>query len=241
MAPTPDPRSTAPNSQPDSRDLSTWSGVEAPRRETLTGTWVDLVPLDPVVHAHDLWEASTGVGVQNADERFRWLPETAPVDRALFDAWLAANAGLDDPLFVAVVDRATGRAEGRQCLMRIDAANGVAEIGNILWGPGLSRKRGATEAFFLAADWVFSHGYRRFEWKCDNDNAPSKAAAARFGFAFEGTFRQHRVVKGINRDTAWFSIIDSEWPRLRAEYVRWLDASNFDAKGQQLSRLDTRG
>lgn len=140
-------------------------------------------------------------------------------------------------MFFAVVDRSTGRAEGRQALMRIDASNGVVEIGNILWGPALARTRGATEALFLFADLAFATGYRRFEWKCDNDNAPSKKAATRFGFTFEGLFRQHLVVKGLNRDTAWFSIIDSEWPGLRGAYVQWLDEDNFDESGTQRSSL----
>ena len=106
-----------------------------------------------------------------------------------------------------------------------------------MWGPAITRTRIATEALFLFADYAFGLGYRRFEWKCDNANLPSKRAAERFGFSFEGIFRQHMVVKGLNRDTAWFSIIDSDWPRLRAGYERWLKADNFDSSGQQLDKL----
>jgi RimJ/RimL family protein N-acetyltransferase len=141
-------------------------------------------------------------------------------------------------LFFAVIDKATGRAEGRQGLMRIDTANGVIEIGNILWGPDIARKRVATEALYLCADYVFDTlGYRRFEWKCNNLNEPSKRAAQRFGFAFEGIFRQHMVQKGRNRDTAWFAMTDGDWPKLKAGYEAWLAPENFDAEGQQKSKL----
>src|SRR5690606_1450853 len=139
-----------------------------------------------------------------------------------------------DPLHFAVIDRASGRAVGRQTLMRIEPAHGVAEIGNIYWGPRMARTPMATEAQFLFMRHVFDElGYRRYEWKCDNDNTPSKRAAERFGFTFEGTFRQHRVVKGKNRDTAWFSILDKEWPALKKAYEGWLDPGNFDDEGIQ--------
>lgn len=152
--------------------------------------------------------------------------------------WVDKAAAGDDPLFFAVIDPATGRAEGRQALMRIEPAHGVIEIGNILWGPAIARTRIATEALFLIASHVFDDlGYRRLEWKCDNNNEPSKRAATRFGFAFEGLFRQHMVVKGLSRDTAWFAIIDKNWPRLRAGYEAWLSPDNFDPAGQQLSKL----
>lgn len=215
-------------------NLTDWTGVDPPRRETIHGCYVDLEPLDRHRHSDSLFAATSAAG---ADERFRYLPQTPQTERTAFDEWMATASGTSDPLFFAVVDRGTGRAEGRQALMRIDEHNGVIEIGNILWGPALARTRGATEAFFLCADLAFASGYRRFEWKCDDANAPSKRAAGRFGFTFEGVFRQHLVVKGLNRDTAWFSIIDSEWPSLRAAYVRWLDEDNFDADGAQRTGL----
>ena len=152
--------------------------------------------------------------------------------------WRSA-VGTDDPLFFAVIDKATGRAEGRQALMRIDPVHGVIEIGHILWGPAIARTRVATEALYLSAEYAFETlGYRRFEWKCNDLNLPSRRAALRFGFTFEGIFRQHMVVKGQNRDTAWFSIIDAEWPTLRASYQRWLAPDNFDAHGRQLRKLE---
>ncbi len=168
-----------------------------------------------------------------AEERFRWLFEV-PRPRSEFDEWLLRSSASDDPLFLAVVDAATGRAEGRQALMRITPEHGVVEIGHVLWGPRMARTRIATEALFLAARHVFDDlGYRRFEWKCNSRNEPSRRAALRFGFQFEGIFRQHMVQKGENRDTAWFAIIDADWPRLRAGYERWLAPDNFDASGQQ--------
>ncbi|MCT1446428.1 GNAT family N-acetyltransferase [Brevibacterium casei] len=219
--------------------LSDWTGAAPPRRETIHGTIVDLEPLDPARHGDDLFEASIAEG---AEERFAYLPEVPPTDRGEFTDWLTTVAASPDPLFFAVVDRATGRAVGRQALMRVDPGNGVIEIGNILWGPDLARTRGATEAFFLFADAVFASGYRRFEWKCNDANVPSKRAAERFGFAPEGVFRQHMVVKGRNRDTAWFSILDSEWPQLRKGFAAWLDPANFDEAGvQRRSLRELRG
>ncbi|MFM2390771.1 MAG: hypothetical protein RLZZ437_2326 [Pseudomonadota bacterium] len=196
-----------------------------------------LVRLEPLVqdHADDLYAAAQ---VAEAEERFRWLPETPPEDLMAMAAWVEQKAVLADPMFFAVVDQATGRAVGRQALMRNDVANGVIEIGNIYWGPGMARKAGATEALYLLMRHAFEHlGYRRFEWKCNNDNLPSKRAAERFGFAFEGVFRQHMIVKGLNRDTAWFAMIDKDWPRLQAGYAAWLDRQNFDAAGRQRRRL----
>jgi RimJ/RimL family protein N-acetyltransferase len=137
-----------------------------------------------------------------------------------------------------VIDRASGRAEGRQSLMRITPEHGVIEVGGIYWGPAIARTRVTTEALFLHARYVFDElGYRRFEWKCNDLNEPSKAAARRFSFTFEGVFRQHMIVKGHNRDTAWFSMLDSEWPGIKAEFARWLDPGNFDLDGAQRTKL----
>ncbi len=147
-------------------------------------------------------------------------------------------ASTEDPRFYAVIDRASGRAEGRQALMRITPEHGVIEIGSILWGPAIARTRVATEALYLFGAYAFETlGYRRFEWKCDAANAPSRRAALRFGFTFEGIFRQHMVVKGRNRDTAWFAITDAEWPKIAAGMQAWLTPANFDAAGQQRQSL----
>jgi RimJ/RimL family protein N-acetyltransferase len=215
-------------------DLSNWKGVPKPERNALDGLYVRLEPLDPEKHATELYEAASAPG---ADERFRYLYEMPPSDLDDLKHWTEKASATTDPLMFAVIDKKTGRAEGRQSFMRIDTGNGVIEIGNIMWGPAIARTRVATEALFLFADYAFGLGYRRFEWKCNDLNLPSKRAAERFGFRFEGVFRQHLVVKGLNRDTAWFSILDSEWPQLRPAYERWLSADNFDAAGNQLSKL----
>ena len=202
-----------------------------PAPVVLEGRYARLEPLS-LSHAEGLLRASAEA------QRFDYLPDLPPKDIAEVRTWIERSLKNDTLLFSTVIDRATGKATGRQALMRIEPAHGVIEIGNILWGPEISRTRVSTEAFFLHARHAFDDlGYRRFEWKCNDRNEPSKAAAARFGFAFEGVFRQHMVVKGVNRDTAWFSIIDGEWPAIRAAFERWLDPSNFDSAGRQKAKL----
>jgi RimJ/RimL family protein N-acetyltransferase len=218
------------------RDLREWTPRARPIRKVLDGRYCRLESIDASRHGEQLFEASS---VSDAAERFRWLFEYAPRNRQEFQPWLDMVQGSEDPLFFAVLDKSTGKAAGRQALMRIDITHGVIEIGGIYWGPLLSRRPAATEALYLFADYVFGElGYRRFEWKCHDMNEPSKRAAARFGFKFEGVFRQHVVFKGGNRDTAWFSIIDGEWPALRRAYQAWLDPGNFDAEGRQKRRLE---
>lgn len=203
-----------------------------PSRVVLEGRYARLEPLS-IAHLDGLLAASANAA------SFDYLFDVPPKDRADLAAWIESRVKSDDPLFHAVVDKATGLAGGRQTLMRITPEHGVIEIGNILWGPAIARTRVATEAFYLAAKYVFEDlGYRRFEWKCNDLNEPSKRAARRFGFSFEGAFRQHMWTKGANRDTAWFSMLDREWPAIRAAYERWLAPSNFDAAGRQRSALD---
>jgi RimJ/RimL family protein N-acetyltransferase len=219
-------------------DLSRWTPRPVPERHVVEGRYCRLEPLDAARHGDELFAASMAPG---AEERHRYLFE-APMERAPFQTWLEGRAASNDPLFFAVIDKATGRVEGRQTFMRIDPVHGVIEIGSILWGPAISRSRVATEALFLFARHAFDDlGYRRFEWKCHNENAPSKRAALRFGFTYEGLFRQHMVAKGRNRDTAWYSMIDSEWPELKAGYEKWLMPDNFEASGQQKKTLAACG
>ena len=216
-------------------DLSHWQGVPHPEHIVLEGRYARLEAVDAARHGADLLASAQKPG---ADDRFRYLFEEPPADMAALTPWLQRASTSTDPLFFAVIDRHTGRAEGRQSLMRIDATHGVIEIGHILWGPAIARTRVATEALYLFATYAFDTlGYRRFEWKCHNLNEPSKRAALRFGFTFEGVFRQHMIAKGRNRDTAWFAIIDADWPRLKAGYEAWLGLENFDADGQQKSKL----
>ena len=215
--------------------MSGWQPRPPPARNVIDGQYVSIEPLSVEDHTDELFEAAQ---ISDADVRFTWLPEYAPTNVEQLRTWVKTSAESKDPIFFAVIDKDSGKVAGRQSLMRIDTDNGVIEIGNIYWGPLISRKRGATEALFLCAKYVFDElGYRRFEWKCNNENLPSKAAAERFGFQFEGVFRQHLIVKGLNRDTAWFSIIDKDWPALRSAYEVWLHPSNFDARGNQKKRL----
>jgi RimJ/RimL family protein N-acetyltransferase len=215
-------------------DFRNWQPRPRPARVVLEGRFCRLEPLDPAAHADALFAGSMAPG---AEERFRYLSDT-PQDRATFQTWLTQAASSPDPMFFAVIDRSTGRCEGRQSLMRITPEHGVIEVGHILWGPAIARTRVATEALFLHARYVFETlGYRRFEWKCNARNEPSKGAAERFGFSYEGTFRQHMVQKGVSRDTAWFAMLDSEWAGLRKAYERWLAPQNFDAQGRQKARL----
>ncbi len=213
-------------------DLTAWAGPPEPAPVTLEGRYARLEPLAPA-HADDLFDA-----VADHPELYRYLHEHPPRTQADMAEWVARTVVRRDLLMWAVLDRATGRAGGRQALMRIDAANGVVEVGSILWGPAVAGTRIATEALALQAAHVFDDlGYRRLEWKCDSANAASRAAAARFGFGFEGLFAQHQVVKGRNRDTAWFALLDHQWPAARARLDAWLDPDNFDDEGRQRTRL----
>ena len=207
-----------------------------PERVTLSGQYCRLEPLDPTRHRDALYAASTP---PDAAHRFRYLFEDPPESPQELDQWLVRAAASEDPLVFAVIDLRTGRAEGRQTLMRIAPEHRAIEIGSIYWGPAIARTRVATEANWLFARYVFPLGYRRYEWKCDALNAPSRRSALRFGFSFEGLFRRAVIVKGRSRDTAWYSIIEEEWPALDAAYQQWLRADNFDAQGQQRSSLGT--
>lgn len=209
----------------------------APQPVVLEGRYVRLEPFD-LRHAPDLFAVSA---LEGAAERYRWLFSDAPSTLAEMEARIiAANAGPDR--FVAIIDRRSDKALGMQAWMRIRPEHGSIEIGGIYWGLPMARSRLATEAFYLFARHAFDDlGYRRFEWKCNDRNAPSKAAATRFGFTYEGLFRQDMILKGESRDTAWFSIVDGEWPALRAEYERWLAEDNFDAEGRQKTPLRVRG
>ncbi len=216
---------------PSSGDPSAWRLPPAPGAVSILGRYVRLAPL-AASHAHALHAA------YGADDRLWDFMGVGPFpDAEAYSDWVRSVAGLADPRFFALIDRSAEGPGGVASLMRIDPANGVIEIGNICLSPALQRTRAASEALFLLADWAFNAGYRRLEWKCNAANAPSRRAAARFGFVFEGVFRQHMIVKGRNRDTAWFSILDREWPALRDAHRRWLDPGNFDDRGRQRQAL----
>jgi RimJ/RimL family protein N-acetyltransferase len=207
------------------------SPAKRPARTTLQGRLGRLTPLDPSAHGDALFEA---IGGDAGNKLWVYLFEGPFPDRAAFDQHLRRIAASEDPLFFAIVDQTSGRAVGYASYMRIDPAHRVIEVGSILFTPLLQRTALATEAMYLMARYVFDVlGYRRYEWKCNALNAPSRKAALRLGFTFEGIFRQHMIVKGRNRDTAWFSMLDSEWPTRKANFEHWLDSSNFVPDGQQ--------
>jgi RimJ/RimL family protein N-acetyltransferase len=212
-----------------------WSPARVPDRTAIDGELVRLEVLDPERHATSLFTSSH---VPGAEGLWQHLPYGPFADQAEFDAWLAQRAASNDPLFYAVVDWESMRALGMASFMRMKPDNGVIEIGHIWFAPELQRTRKATEAIFLMARAAFDElGYRRLEWKCDSLNVPSRRAADRFGFTFEGIFRQHMIVKGRNRDTAWFSITDGEWPNRKAAFESWLALDNFDEQGRQRRTL----
>ncbi len=189
------------------------------------------------VHGKELYE---GIQGEAGERLWQYLFEGPFADRAAFDIHLKRIAASEDPLFFAILDNASGRAVGYASYMRIEPVHRVIEVGSILYTPRLQQTTLATEAMYLMARHVFEDlGYRRYEWKCNALNAPSRRAALRFGFTFEGIFRQHMIVKGRNRDTAWFSMLDSEWPARKANFERWLDPSNFSADGRQKVALST--
>ncbi len=207
-----------------------------PERITLEGRFVRLEPLDATKHTDDIYAASHG---DNKHVIWQYLFEAPFPDRAAFKAHIERKAASEDPLFYAIIDKATGKAVGYATLMRIDTTHRVIEVGNIMYGSPLQKTPGATEAQYLLMRYAFDTlGYRRYEWKCNSLNAPSRRAADRFGFTFEGIFRQHMMTQGRNRDTAWYSILDTEWPKQKRAFEAWLSPSNFDAQGRQIKRLD---
>jgi RimJ/RimL family protein N-acetyltransferase len=211
-----------------------WRGAAAPQPLTLSGRYVRLEPLS-TVHAQSLFGQ---VGGDHNEASWTYLPEIRPPDAAGMRDLLAGR--IADPQFVSfgIVPADLGQAAGRASYMRIDPAQGSIEIGSIQYGVSLVRTRAATEAMYLLARHAFEElGYRRYEWKCDSLNEPSRSAARRLGFTYEGRFRQAMVYRGRNRDTDWFSITDAEWPRLRMAYDVWLDPANFDRAGTQRQSL----
>ncbi|WNW12543.1 GNAT family protein [Pseudomonas sp. DTU_2021_1001937_2_SI_NGA_ILE_001] len=218
-----------------SDSLLHWQPATLPSSRPLAGRFIRLEKLDPAAHADDLWRVLQGPG---ADEKlWDYLPYGPFEARDEFDTWLARHATSTDPWFYTVLDAVTGKAEGMISLMSIVPAQGRIEIGHVTFGAAMQRTPKGTEAIYLLAREAFDLGNRRLEWKCNAHNTRSLRAAERFGFRFEGTFRQHMVVKGQNRDTAWFSILDSEWLALRQAFERWLAADNF-VDGQQVHTLE---
>jgi len=225
---------TNPLGQPIGLPLPDWRAPRAPPREALAGRYCRVEPIDPDRHARELHDANLR---DPSGRAFTYLSAGPFATYEAYLEWLDAACLGDDPMFHAIVDAATAKAAGVASYMRIDAGNGVIEVGHINYSPLLQKTRAATEAMYLMMKRVFELGYRRYEWKCDALNAPSRAAAQRLGFSYEGVFRQAVVYKGRNRDTAWYAMIDSEWPLLDAAFTHWLTPENFDANGKQRTRL----
>lgn len=209
-----------------------WRAPPPPSGKVLEGRHVRLEPLSAARHSADLHEAN-----RTDDRIWDYLPYGPFASAAEHAVWAEGASKGDDPKFYAILPRAGGRAEGVASYLRITPAVGSIEVGHICLSPRLQGTVAATEAMFLMMDWAFASGYRRYEWKCDALNLPSRRAAERFGFSYEGTFRQATIYKGRNRDTAWFAMVDRDWPGLQRAYRTWLDPANFDAAGRQRQRL----
>jgi RimJ/RimL family protein N-acetyltransferase len=216
--------------QPVGMPVTNWQPPEFMQPQVLAGKLCRLEPLQVKQHAEALHHAFS---LDSDGRNWTYLPYGPFVDIASFNAWLESTSVGADPLFYAIVDIATGMAVGLASYLRIDPKNGCIEVGHLNFSPLMQRTPLATEAMYLMMAHAFAMGYRRYEWKCNALNAPSRIAAQRLGFSFEGIFRQALVVKGRNRDTAWYSILDSEWPQLKAAFECWLAPQNFDADGKQ--------
>lgn len=216
-------------------DLSNWTARPAPRPVQLEGRYVRIVPYDRDIHLEALWNAFGGLDI---NPRLQYFAQADFGGIEDFDAWLTSvqKSGWVTEVFC---DKATGRVAGMANYMRADPANGVVEVGGVAHSFGMARSPLSTEVHYLMARHVFEDlGYRRYEWKCDDRNAASRKTALRLGFSFEGIFRQHMLSKGGNRDTAWYSMIDGEWPLLARAFEAWLDPDNFGADGMQKRRLE---
>jgi RimJ/RimL family protein N-acetyltransferase len=210
-----------------------------PDMRPLHGRWIRLDHVSAAKHAADLYTSFDGKDPEAHIWTYMGYGPFASQEE--FTEWVKAREAARDPWFYAFVRRDTGKAVGMGSFMRNDAANGVIEVGHIWMSPELQQTREATEAIYLMMRHCFDDlGVRRLEWKCDSLNAPSRKSADRFGFTFEGIFRQHYIIKGRNRDTAWFAMLDSEWPKARKAFEAWLKEDNFDAGGQQKAKLRVR-
>lgn len=216
-------------------DLKSWTPRRPPPRSPIAGRFVRVEPFEVEDHLAGLWQAFSA---DCAGRIWDYLPYGPFADADAFYDWGAAFYASPDPMFHVIRDATSDAVLGVASLMRITPVQGVIEVGHICYGPALQATPGATEAQYLLARRVFDElDYRRYEWKCNNANAASKRAAERLGFTFEGVFRQHKIVKGRNRDTAWFSMLDKEWPARKEAFENWLSADNFDVKGRQLRPL----
>ena len=221
-----------PDPQRLGRPVPDWVPPPPPSGATMKGRYARLEHLSADTHAALLYRAFAG-----ADEVWDYMPYGPFHSAAQYHRWARDAAEKSDPLFHAIEDRSTGTWGGVASYLRIDPGMGTIEVGHIALSPALQRTRAATEAMYLMMAWAFGAGYRRYEWKCNALNMPSRRAAQRLGFSCEGIFRQAAIVKGRNRDTAWFAVTDGDWPALDEAFRAWLDPANFDADGRQRERL----
>jgi len=218
------------------RDLSQFKGCPAPQPVTLEGRFVTAVPFDRAVYQQAIWDALGGLGT---NDLIKYFPNDPFPDAAAFSDWIEGMATSLQWVTLVFIENVSSDVVGMATYMRPDPKNGVVEVGSVAHGPKMKRSPLSTEAHYLMARHVFDDlGYRRYEWKCHNENEPSKATAKRYGFTFEGVFRQHMISKGKNRDTAWFSMIDSEWPVIREAFETWLSPDNFKEDGTQKRKLE---
>lgn len=209
-----------------------WKVPPRPDGEILRGRYAELAPLSAEAHAALLFRA-----YQGQDHVWDYMPYGPFSSASQYHRWVRDHAGQPDPFFFAIRNLESGAWEGVASFLRVAPDMGSIEVGHINYSPALQRTRAATETMYLMMKWAFEAGYRRYEWKCNALNAGSRRAAQRLGFSYEGVFRQAAVIKGRNRDTAWFAAIDSEWPALKEAFEAWLSPANFDNNGQQLERL----
>ncbi len=218
--------------------LTTLPDGRRPRRAALQGRTIAVEPIDPARHGDDLYHAACGPEGDPTGGMWTYMSFGPFKDAAEFRTWLAPRDESEDPLVFAIIDRASGTARGMASYLRIAPQWASCEVGSIWFAPSLKRSRMASEAMYLMARHVMEDlGYRRYEWKCDALNAASRRAALRYGFSYEGLFRQHMIYKGRNRDTAWFAMTDQDWPKVKAAFETWLADDNFDGQGRQLRGL----
>lgn len=220
--------------QPIGPALENWNAPPHPPKQRLEGRFCDVVPLDVASHGDALFEA---LEPDVPHPRWTYLPYGPFSDRRDFDTWLESGARSTDPLFFAIVERRTQTATGLASYLRIAPEAGSIEVGHLNYSDRLRQRPAATEAMYLMMRSAFALGYRRYEWKCDALNGPSRSAAERLGFTHEGTFRNATVYKHRSRDTAWYAVTDEEFPTLEQAFTQWLDPSNFDEQGSQRLRL----
>lgn len=214
------------------KPVEAWTVPPLPAKDTLVGRFCQLEPLECEAHVADLFEANS-----QSDLIWDYLPYGPFRSEEAYGKWVGSVEEGTDPFFYAVRDLVSGKVLGVMSFLSVSPSTGSIEVGHINWSLPLQKTPAATESIYLMMQWAFEVGYRRFEWKCNAMNEGSRRAAERFGFSFEGVFRQHMIVKGQNRDTAWFACIDKEWAKLKAAYEHWLSVDNFDENQKQISRL----